>query len=250
MRRLWYSFRRATLRASDSSLRFWRRWSTEMPMVRAYSLGIPAAWKTGSVSPYFLPRAVFCVAAGSWKFCWLPYLQLIESEATALPDAAVVLDGRASHDGAELVDGTGGDGGGLGPARFPATGLRAGLDTRVRSQQVPKQKFRPNDLGGKMLSSRIWGFSYLVEVGADPTLPVLAEIYPPESVIAKPQKKTRPRWRRGENIRLLMSFWLCLIVCTSRRNQWSVAMSNSEGEIHSVPYHFGGSRSITRKGAG
>jgi hypothetical protein len=44
------------------------------------------------------------------------YLQLSKGETTASADAAVVLDGRASHDGAELVDGTGCEGGGLGLA--------------------------------------------------------------------------------------------------------------------------------------
>ena len=42
------------------------------------------------------------------------YLQLSESEATAGAHTAVVLDGRASDNGLELVDGAGGDGGSLG----------------------------------------------------------------------------------------------------------------------------------------
>jgi hypothetical protein len=40
-------------------------------------------------------------------------LQLNERETTAGPDAAVVLDGRASHNRAEEVDGARGDLGGL-----------------------------------------------------------------------------------------------------------------------------------------
>lgn len=44
MRRFLYSFKRSTLAAKASSERFWRRASTEIPMVRAYSLGTPAAW--------------------------------------------------------------------------------------------------------------------------------------------------------------------------------------------------------------
>jgi hypothetical protein len=44
----------------------------------------------------------------------ITYLQLSESEATAGTNAAVVLDGRASHNGLQLVDGSGSDGGGLG----------------------------------------------------------------------------------------------------------------------------------------
>jgi hypothetical protein len=49
-------------------------------------------------------------------------LQLSEGETTAGPDAAVVLDGRASHNGAEEVDGAGGNLRGLGN-----TGVASGL---------------------------------------------------------------------------------------------------------------------------
>ena len=49
-------------------------------------------------------------------------LQLSEGETTAGPDAAVVLDGGASHNGAEEVDGTGGNLCGLGNA-----GVASGL---------------------------------------------------------------------------------------------------------------------------
>lgn len=55
------------------------------------------------------------------------YLQLSQSEATAGTDTAVVLDGRASHDRSELVDGTGRDGGGLSLASNASRGLLAGL---------------------------------------------------------------------------------------------------------------------------
>ena len=44
MRRDVYSLRRATFAARDSSERFWRRGSTEMPMVRASLRGTAAAW--------------------------------------------------------------------------------------------------------------------------------------------------------------------------------------------------------------
>ena len=43
MRRLRYSWRRSTLALRDSSERFWRRGSTEIPMVRANLRGMPAA---------------------------------------------------------------------------------------------------------------------------------------------------------------------------------------------------------------
>ena len=48
-------------------------------------------------------------------------------------------------------------------------------------------------------------------MGADPTLPVLAEIYIPKSVHCRDPKSEMV----GEVfLRLLMSFWLYLIVCT------------------------------------
>lgn len=82
------------------------------------------------------------------------YLQLLEGEAAALTEAAVVLDGRASHDGAELIDGAGGDGGGLGPAGFPAPGLRAGLHTTVRQKNtIPKSRFNSNPICSQGYSS-------------------------------------------------------------------------------------------------
>jgi len=43
MRRFLYSWRRSTLALRDSSERFWRRGSTEMPIVGASLRGIPAA---------------------------------------------------------------------------------------------------------------------------------------------------------------------------------------------------------------
>lgn len=55
------------------------------------------------------------------------YLQLSQGETTAGTDTAVVLDGRASHNGPELVDGAGSDGSSLGLASIPAGDLLAGL---------------------------------------------------------------------------------------------------------------------------
>jgi hypothetical protein len=55
------------------------------------------------------------------------YLQLSQGETTAGTDTAVVLDGRASDNGSELVDGTGSDGGSLGLAGISAGDLLAGL---------------------------------------------------------------------------------------------------------------------------
>lgn len=54
-------------------------------------------------------------------------LELGEGETTAGTNATVVLDGRAADDGTELVDGLGGDTGGLLLARVATAGLLAGL---------------------------------------------------------------------------------------------------------------------------
>lgn len=57
-------------------------------------------------------------------------LQLNERETAAGPDAAVVLDGRASHNGAEEVDGARGDLRSLGDTGVAAGGLLARLFER------------------------------------------------------------------------------------------------------------------------
>ena len=59
------------------------------------------------------------------KFC--AYLELLKRETAASPGTAVVLDGRASHNRSEKVDGTGGDGGSLGPTGVPTPDLGTGL---------------------------------------------------------------------------------------------------------------------------
>lgn len=75
MRRFLYSWRRSTLALRPSSERFWRRGSTEIPIVRANLRGIPAAV---IISLVFRDGEEVCT------------LQLNEREATAGPDAAVV----------------------------------------------------------------------------------------------------------------------------------------------------------------
>lgn len=54
MRRWRYSWRRSTLALRDSSDRFWRRGSTEIPMVGASLRGMPAAWKPSQLPRIFL----------------------------------------------------------------------------------------------------------------------------------------------------------------------------------------------------
>ena len=59
---------------------------------------------------------------------WLAiYLQLSQGETTAGTDTAVVLDGGASHNGTQLVDGTGSDGSGLSETVFTSAVLTTGL---------------------------------------------------------------------------------------------------------------------------
>lgn len=59
------------------------------------------------------------------------YLELSQGETTTGADAAVVLDGRASHNRSELVDGTRSDGSSLGLASVASRDLLAGLYCRI-----------------------------------------------------------------------------------------------------------------------
>lgn len=72
----------------------------------------------------------------------LSYLQLNQGETSTGSRTTVVLDGRASDDGSQLVDGSGSDSGGLGQTSSSSSRLAAGL----------------------------------VEVDANSTLPVLVEV--------------------------------------------------------------------------
>ena len=55
------------------------------------------------------------------------YLQLSPGETTTRPDTTVVLDGRASHNGTQLVNRTGSDGGGLSETGITSAVLATGL---------------------------------------------------------------------------------------------------------------------------
>ena len=61
------------------------------------------------------------------------YLELSQGETTAGTDTAVVLDGRASHNGTQLVDRTGSNGSSLGDTVLTTTVLTAGLKNRKDS---------------------------------------------------------------------------------------------------------------------
>jgi hypothetical protein len=97
------------------------------------------------------------------------YLQLLEREAAASANPAVVLKSRASHNGAELVEGTRGDGGSLGLTGGTSRLLLAGLYFQVLVNGAILQKA----VQPKIVLNFV---AYLVEVGANPTLPVLAEV--------------------------------------------------------------------------
>lgn len=62
------------------------------------------------------------------------YLELSEGEATTGADATVVLDGRASDNRPQLVDGAGSDGSSLRAARQPTGDLLSGLFSSNRCQ--------------------------------------------------------------------------------------------------------------------
>lgn len=55
------------------------------------------------------------------------YLQLSTGETTTTPDTTVVLDGRASHNGTQLVNRTGSDGSGLSETGITSAVLATGL---------------------------------------------------------------------------------------------------------------------------
>jgi len=57
----------------------------------------------------------------------MAHLQLSERETTTSPELAVILDGRASHNGSQEVDGARGDSGSFDTAGNPAASLLAGL---------------------------------------------------------------------------------------------------------------------------
>lgn len=66
----------------------------------------------------------------------ISYLQLSNGEATTSANAAVVLDGRASHNRAQLVNWTGSNSSGLGETGLTTAVLAAGLYRSKKSQSV------------------------------------------------------------------------------------------------------------------
>lgn len=66
------------------------------------------------------------------------YLELSQGETAAGADSSVVLDGRASYNRSELVDGTGSQGSSLGLASSASPRLLAGLFPQVNILKYSK----------------------------------------------------------------------------------------------------------------
>lgn len=113
MRRARYSFRRATFAARDSVERFWRRGSTEIPIVGASLRGIPASYVLSEPYKPDIPR--------------IGYLQLLQGETTSSSYTSVVPDSWASDDRSQLVNWARCDGGSLCETGITASQLSARL---------------------------------------------------------------------------------------------------------------------------
>jgi len=133
------------------------------------------------------------------------YLELSQGETTAGASPPVVLDGRAADDGAEPVDGTGGDGGGLGLASVPAGQLLASLWKKPISESLSIISNSSPSLGCRVSP-------YLVEVRAHPALPILAEVCMSGSVVGPSCRRGCLSCRSGGSrvlrLRLLTMVWL------------------------------------------
>lgn len=138
-------------------------------MVEAKALGIPASCRDCQIRTLaFLSGRFFF----STEIHRESYLELSQGETTAGADTTVVLDGRASHNGSELVDGSGSEGSSLGLAGCASSRLLTGLFQRVNIC-VPLLNFEKQ----RHVRLLVGVSPYLVEVSSNPTLPILAEIY-------------------------------------------------------------------------
>lgn len=149
----------------------------------------------------------------------ISYLELSQGETTAGTDSAVVANGRASHNRSELVDGTRSDGSGLGLTSSASSELLAGLYQRSISRYLILR----NCAKSRPVALDFLSLSYLVEVGAHPALPILAEICGrSQSLLC--EVVVVCSMGRGCS-RLLISFWLCLIAWRKkgqrRLSRWS-----------------------------
>jgi hypothetical protein len=171
------------LTVSDSVERFWRRGSTEIPIVDASLRGIPAS--------YFFVRTMLLSESQS------SYLQFGEGETTSSSNTAVILDGRASDDRSQLVNWSWRDGCSLCDTGVTTSQLAAGL------QNVRTLSTASSVLCGAVLPGR----SERGLVAANPCGNLLKI-----SILFAPYD--------GElSIRLCGICWLCLIAIVSRRRQ-------------------------------
>jgi hypothetical protein len=106
------------------------------------------------------------------------YLQLLKREATASPNAAVILDSGTSHNWAQLVNWPGSNSSGFLETGLTTAELAAGLIIAKSSVHT----FQPIAVdfyfwhNENCAQERIYIRAYLVEVNADATLPVLVEV--------------------------------------------------------------------------
>lgn len=132
-----------------------------------------------------------------------PYLKLSQGETPAGADLAVVLDSRASDNGTQLVDGARSQSSSLGLTSNTARGLLSGL--------FMKSQHHHYIFTATIRRLVRLDIAYLVEVGANPSLPVLAEvcwrICQSNVVVAI----VVSRCNGVGCSRLLTIFWLCLI---------------------------------------
>lgn len=154
-----------------------------------------------------------------------PYLELSEGETAAGADLAVVLDGRASDNRTELVDGAGSQSGGLGLTGSTAGSLLASLEIPIMSiTTFSKHWCRRNAAALRGFGSgknRIPGRSACVHDAASPCgslfrilsqslIPLIIRL---PSVVGGIAISSSLRTVGGICSRFFTIFWLCLIAC-------------------------------------
>lgn len=156
----------------------------------------------------------------------ISYLELGEGETTTGTDSSVVLNGRASHNRSELVDGAGSQGSSLGLTSSTSPGLAAGLFERISQYLVSKLSnfsyvatfFFFHHLGFK---NRVPGRSECEPVAANPCGNLWEHVSRRSSLLVYRRFvfffSCNPS--RGRCSRLLIRVWLCLIACLKIESQ-------------------------------
>jgi hypothetical protein len=182
-------------------------------------------------------RQKFRILSSSANFLWNfastekvaeSYLELSQGETAAGTDTAVVLDGRASHNGSELVDGSGSKGSGLGLAGSASPRLLAGLYHTSQYFKLMMEFFRDSIVFSRR-GIAIPGRSGFEPGAANPC----GSLYE-GSVAGVLDLVGFHRWWCS---RLLTSFWLCLIACgkSSQRMSLTAMMSIALGApVHTI----------------